>query len=202
MKQKKKKVLNEVTEANNKLKLAELNLQLEQNSINHFEKIEFCTKSKPVAENQLSSVPANSKPPIVSLKTTTENNIDDFPYTSPKFKTVISITNQNKQPSFIPDSNNISNPDIETINQTPCLSLASENKSETSKIVAIEAFIDESIGGKETVVATDSEADDSIRIIFQKDIELAVYQLLMLLDLTVILASGQNSSIHLKPEFT
>ena len=80
--------------------------------------------------------------------------------------------------------------------------MASENKSETSEIVAIEAFIDESIGGKETVVATDSEADDSIRIIFQKDIELAVYQLLMLLDLTVILASGQNSSIHLKPEFT
>ena len=195
-------MLNEVTEANNKLKLAELNLQLEQNSINHFEKIEFCTKSKPVAENQLSSVPANSKPPIVSSKTTTQNNIDDFPYTSPKFKTVIFITNQNKQPSFIPDSNNISNPDIETINQTPCLSLASENKSETSEIVAIEAFIDESIGGKETVVATDSEADDSIRIIFQKDIELAVYQVLMLLDLTVILASGQNSSIHLKPEFT
>ena len=110
-------MLNEVTEANNKLKLAELNLQLEQNSINHFEKIEFCTKSKPVAENQLSSVPVNSKPPIVSSKTTTQNNIDDFPYTSPKFKTVIFITNQNKQPSFIPDSNNISNPDIETINK-------------------------------------------------------------------------------------
>ena len=105
------------------------------------------------------------------LKTTTQNNIDDFLYTSPKFKTVIPITNQNKQSLFTRDSNNISNPDIEKITQTPCLSLASENKCETSKIVAIDAFIDELIEGKETVVAADSQTDDSIRIILQKDIE-------------------------------
>ena len=105
------------------------------------------------------------------LKITTWRNIDDFLYTSPKFKTVIPITNQNKQPSFTWDSNGISNPDIETIIQTPCLSLASETKCEITKIVAIDAFIDELIEGKETVVAADSQADYSIRIILQKDIE-------------------------------
>ena len=33
--------------------------------------------------------------------------------------------------------------EVETINQTPCLSLASENKSETSKLVPIDALIDD-----------------------------------------------------------
>ena len=108
---------------------------------------------------------------LCHLKKTTQNNIDDFSYISTKFKTAIFITNQNKQSSFTPDSNNISNPDIETINQTPCLPLASENKSETSKIVAIDAFIDELIEGKETVFASESQTDDSIRIILQNDIE-------------------------------
>ena len=140
----KEKALNEVIEARNKLKLAELDLQLGQNSINRLEKIEVYTKTKPVAANQPSSVPTNSKPPIVPLKTTTQNNIDNFPYTSPKFK-IIPITNQNKQSSFTRDSNDISNPDLETIIQTPFLSLALENKCETPKIVAIDAFIDELI---------------------------------------------------------
>ena len=56
------------------------------------------------------------------------------------------------------DLNSISNPDIETIIQTSCLSLPSENKCETPKIVAIDAFIDELIEAKETVVAADSQA--------------------------------------------
>ena len=68
--------------------------------------------------------------------------------------TVIPIANQNKQSSFTRDLN-ISNPDIETIIQTTCLSLALENKWETPKIVATDGFIDELIQGKETVVATD-----------------------------------------------
>ena len=118
------------------------------------EKIEVYTKSKPVAANQPSSFPTNSKPPIVSLETITQNNIDDFLYTSPELKTVIPIANQNKQSSFTRDLN-ISNPDIETIIQTACLSLASENKWGTPKIVATDGFIDELIEGKETAVATD-----------------------------------------------
>ena len=81
------------------------------------------------------------------------------------------ITNQNNQLSFTWDSDNISNPDIETIIQTPCLSLAWENKCETPKIADIDALIDELIESKETVLATDSHTDDSIRIILQKDIE-------------------------------
>ena len=181
----KEKALNEVTEARNKLKLAELDLQLGQSLINRLQKIAVYTKTKPVAAIQSSSVPTNSKPPIVPLKTSTQNNIDDFPYTSPKFKTVIPITNQNKQSSFTRDSNNISNPDIETITQTPCLSLASENKCETSKIVAIDAFIDELIEGR------DSQTDDSSLTPIDIPIDI----------LTVILANGQNSSITLKPEF-
>ena len=90
----------------------------------------------------------------MSLETITQNNIDDFRYTSPEFKTVIPIANQNKQSSFTRDLN-ISNPDIETIIQTACLSLASENKWGTPKIVATDGFIDELIEGKETAVATD-----------------------------------------------
>ena len=126
---------------------------------------EVYTKSKTVASNQPSRIPTDSAPPIIPLKTFNQNN------TSPKFKTTIPITSQNKQSLFTLDSNNISNPHIETINPTPCLSLASENKSETYKIVAIDAFIDELIEGKETVVAADSQTDDSNRIILQKDIE-------------------------------
>ena len=51
------------------------------------------------------------------------------------------------------------------------LSLASEIKCEITKIVAIDAFIDELIECKETVAAADSQTDDSIRIILKKDIE-------------------------------
>ena len=135
------------------------------------EKIEVYTKTKQVPANQPSSDPTNPKPPIIPLKTTPQNNIDDFPYTSPKFKTAMPITNQNNQLSFTWDSDNISNPDIETIIQTPCLSSASENKCETPKIADIDALIDELIESKETVLAADSHTDDSIRIILQKDIE-------------------------------
>ena len=85
-----------MNEARNELTLAELNLQLGQNSKSCLGKIEVCTTSKPVATNQPSSVPTNSKPPIVPLKTITQNSTDDFLYTSPKFKSVIPITNQNK----------------------------------------------------------------------------------------------------------
>ena len=138
-----------------KLKLAELEFQLGQNSINRLEKVEVYTKTKPVSANQPSNVPTNSKPPIVLLKTTTPKNIDDFPYTSSKFKTVIPIANQNEQSSFTRDSNNISNPDP----QTPYLSLVSENKCQTPEIVAIDAFIDELTEGKEIVVARDSQID-------------------------------------------
>ena len=56
----KEKALNEVIEARNKLKPAEIDLQLGQNSINRLEKIEVYTKTKPVAANQASSVPTNS----------------------------------------------------------------------------------------------------------------------------------------------
>ena len=135
------------------------------------EKIKVSTKTKPVATDQPSSVSMNSKSPIVPLKTTTQNNIDDFLYTSPIFKTVNPTTKQNKSSSFTRYSNDIWNPDIETKIETSCLSLASENKCQTPKIVVIDAFIDELIEGKETVVAADSQADDSIRIILQKDIE-------------------------------
>ena len=135
------------------------------------EKIEAYTKTKLVSANQSSSVPTYLKPPIVPLKTTTQKNIDDFLCTSPKFNTVIPITNQNKQSSFTEDSNNISNPGIETIIQASCLSLASENTCETPKIVATDAFIDELIEGKEAVAAVDSQTEDSIKIILQKDIE-------------------------------
>ena len=76
-------------EARNKLKLAKLDLQLGQNSINRLEKLEVYTTGKSVGANQPSSVPTDSKPPVVLLKTTTQNNIDDFLYTSPKYKTVI-----------------------------------------------------------------------------------------------------------------
>ena len=162
------------------------------------EKIEAYTKTKPVSANQSSSVPTNSKPPIVPLKTTTQKNIGDFMCTSPKFKTVIPITNQNKQSSFTQDLNNISNPGIKTIVQAPCLTLASENKCETPKIVAIDAFIDELIEGKEAVATVDCQTEDSIR---KKTLNLAVYHLLMFLDLMVILTNGKNSFITLKSEF-
>ena len=135
------------------------------------EKIEVDTTSKPAAADQPSSVPTNSKPPIAPLKKPTQNNKDDFSYISTKFKPVISIKNQNKQSSFTPDSNNVSNPDIEIINQTRCLPLASENKSETSKTVAIDALIDELIEGKETIFAAERQTDDSVRIILQNNIE-------------------------------
>ena len=135
------------------------------------EKTKVSNKTKPIAADQPSSVSMNSKSPIMSLKTTTENNIDDFLYTSPIFKTVISTTNQNKKSSFNRDSNDISNPDIETKIETPCLSLASENKCETPKILVIDTFIDKLTEGNETVVAADSQTDDSIRIILPKDIE-------------------------------
>ena len=69
-----------------KLELVELGLQLGQNSINRLDKIEVYTKSKPFVSNQPSSVLANSKPPILPLKATTQNDRDDTPHTSPKFK--------------------------------------------------------------------------------------------------------------------
>ena len=47
----KEKALNEVSEARNKLKLAELDLQLGKNSINCLEKIEVYTQTKPVPVN-------------------------------------------------------------------------------------------------------------------------------------------------------
>ena len=59
-------------------------------------------------------------------------------------------------------------------------------------MVAIDAFTDELIDGKETVAATVSQIDNSIRIILQKKINLIVYPLLIFLDLTAILASSQN----------
>ena len=108
----KKKVLSEVIEARNKLKLAELDLQLGQNSTDCLKKIEVYTKTKPVAANEPSSVPTYSKLPIAPLKTTIQKTLDDFLYTTPKSKTVISITDQNKQSSFTEDSSNVSNPDI------------------------------------------------------------------------------------------
>ena len=135
------------------------------------EKIEVYSKSKPVASNQPSSFPNNSKPPMVSLKVTTQNNIDDFPYTSPTFKTVISITSQKKQLSFTRDWNNILNSNIEAIIQTPCLSLASENKCKTRKLVVINAYIGELIEGKETVAGKVNPTDYSTRIILQKVME-------------------------------
>ena len=93
MKTEKEKALNQVIEARNRLKLAEVDLELGKNSINRFQKIEVYKKTKPIEANPPISVPTNSKPPIVPLKTTTQNNIDDFPYTSSKFKAIISITN-------------------------------------------------------------------------------------------------------------
>ena len=168
IKTEKEKALSEVIEARHKLKLAELDLQLGQNSINRFKKIEVYTKTKPVAANKPSSIPTYSKLPTVPLKTPIQNTLHNFLYTAPKSKKVISIPNQNKLSSFTQHSNNISNPDIETIIHTPCSSLASENKCETPRVVAIDAFIDELIEGKEMVVAADSQTDDSIRIILQK----------------------------------
>ena len=91
----KENALNKVMEAKIKLKPAELDLQLGKNSINRLEKIRVYTTTKQVTENQPSSVPTNSKPPTVPLKITTQNNVDDFPYTSPKFNLVIFITNRN-----------------------------------------------------------------------------------------------------------
>ena len=75
----KEKALDEVIVAIYKLNLAELDLQLGQNSINRLKKIEVYTKTKLVVANQPSSVPINLKPPIVPLKTTTQSNIDYFP---------------------------------------------------------------------------------------------------------------------------
>ena len=72
----------------NKLKLPEEGLQLEQSSLNWLEKNEIYTKNKPVASIQPSTVSTNFKPPILSLKTTAQNNIDDFSFTSWKFKTM------------------------------------------------------------------------------------------------------------------
>ena len=65
----KEKALSEVIEARHKLKLAEPDLQLGQNSINRFKKIEVYTKTKPVAANKPSSIPTYSKLPTVPLKT-------------------------------------------------------------------------------------------------------------------------------------
>ena len=45
------KALNEVIEARSKLKIAELDLQLGQNSINRLEKVEVYFKTKPVLAN-------------------------------------------------------------------------------------------------------------------------------------------------------
>ena len=68
----------------NKLKLPEEGLQLEQSSLNWLEKNEIYTKNKPVASIQPSTVSST----ILSLKTTAQNNIDDFSFTSWKFKTM------------------------------------------------------------------------------------------------------------------
>ena len=130
---------------------------------NVWEKSVF-TKTKVVASNQTNSVFANLKLLTWSLKTITQNKKDDFPYTGPKFGTMIPVANQNKQSPFTSALHNISNPNLKTINQTPCLSLASKsnNKSETSIIAATDAFIDKLIRGKETVLTEDSQADDII----------------------------------------
>ena len=59
--EKENKELNKVIEVRKKLKQAELYLQLEQNTKNCLEKIEFYIKNKAVALNQPSSVPTNLK---------------------------------------------------------------------------------------------------------------------------------------------
>ena len=84
------------------------------------------------------------------LKTTTQKTQMIFRVLVPNLKQLFL-----SQIKISSDHSNISNPDTKTIIQTPCLSLASENNCETPTIVAIDAFIDELIEGKETVVAAE-----------------------------------------------
>ena len=63
--------------------------------MNPLGEIKVYTKSKPALSNRPSSVPINSKLPIVPLKTVThKKKIVDFRYTTPEFITML-ITNQN-----------------------------------------------------------------------------------------------------------
>ena len=124
--------LNEVIEARNKLKLTKLDLQLHKS----------LGKNSSLYQNQISfskstsSILTNSKLPIVPLETTNQKTQMIFCVLVPNLKQLFP-----SQIKISSDHSNISNPDTKTIIQTPCLSLASENKCETPKIVAIDAFI-------------------------------------------------------------